>query len=288
MAYRSRDAEAGLGLFLILILGAMFGAAALANAVAEQRFDRAIGSVVVAAGFVGILVYVYRMRQLDRKAMWAEVEATVARHLQTLLKRRLQLIRYDPYGKPDVQPWVDEVQYFIDTQLVPALSEGQRRALADERVNVALLIGRRVEEAAATSPAFAGFSDAMTPPEFEAYEAYCAEQLRRAGWQAYVTGHSGDQGVDVIASKDGVRLILQCKLYNHPVGNDAVQEAFAGRTFERAQYAAVVTNNTYTPAAQQLAETNGVLLLHYSELAGIEARLKHGKNASPVPAGEAR
>lgn len=46
-----------------------------------------------------------------------------------------------------------------------------------------------------------------------AYEIYVAEQLRRDGWQVDETGRNGinDHGIDLIASKDGVKRYVQCK-----------------------------------------------------------------------------
>jgi restriction system protein len=102
---------------------------------------------------------------------------------------------------------------------------------------------------------------------------FCANQLRQSGWDAQLTKGSGDKGVDVIATKNGVRVILQCKLYSKPVGNKAVQEAAAGKLHEGAHYAAVVSNSSYTPAAEQLAHTTGVMLLHHSGLAATLDRL---------------
>jgi len=81
-----------------------------------------------------------------------------------------------------------------------------------------------------------------------------------------VTQASGDQGIDVIATRDNVKAVLQCKKYSQPVGNAAVQEIIAGKQFEQADIAAVVSNNSYTQSAKQLANAAGVHLLHYAEL----------------------
>ena len=77
----------------------------------------------------------------------------------------------------------------------------------------------------------------------------------------------------MIAQKDDIRVVLQCKLYSAPVGNKAVQEIVAGKAHEQAHHGDVVTNNRYTSAAEELASTNGVLLLHYSDLVKLEALL---------------
>jgi restriction system protein len=81
-----------------------------------------------------------------------------------------------------------------------------------------------------------------------------------------MTKGSGDQGADVIAEKGGIRVVVQCKWYSQPVGNAAVQEAYAAKAHERTDYAFVVTNNAYTKSAKQLAASTGVGLLHANDL----------------------
>jgi restriction system protein len=106
-----------------------------------------------------------------------------------------------------------------------------------------------------------------------AYERLCAEILEASGWEAQLTPTTGDQGADIIASKDGTRLVVQCKFYTTSVGNQSVQEAFAAMRFQRAQHAAVVTNSTYTKSARQLASSTGVLLLHHDQLPTLDEML---------------
>nr|WP_272931012.1 restriction endonuclease [Acetobacter indonesiensis] len=106
------------------------------------------------------------------------------------------------------------------------------------------------------------------------YERYCAKLLRKEGWEALVTSECGDQGADVIASKNGLRVVLQCKLYSKAVGNDAVQQVAAARHHYSARLAAVVSNAPYTIPAQQLARTNKVFLLHHDELPDFVRRLE--------------
>ncbi len=113
--------------------------------------------------------------------------------------------------------------------------------------------------------------EAMSPRDFE---RCCADYLALKGWRSRRTGGSGDQGVDVLAEKDDIRLVLQCKKYSKPVGNRAVQEAFAAKAHAGADAAAVVSTNGFTRSAQELAATTGVLLLHFTELRTIDERLK--------------
>ena len=108
-------------------------------------------------------------------------------------------------------------------------------------------------------------------------EHLVAEQLSCAGWETQLTSASGDQGIDVMAEKFGLSLVVQCKLYSKPVGNAAVQEAIAGKAFAQADYAAVVTNSGFTRSAKELAQTSGVLLLHHDQLACIDSYISPAK-----------
>jgi restriction endonuclease Mrr len=114
------------------------------------------------------------------------------------------------------------------------------------------------------------YSPALAPAD---YELLVADKLADSGWSARATGATGDQGIDVIATKHGAKLVVQCKLYSQPVGNDAVQEVIAGREFEQASYAAVVSNTEFTRAARQLASSARVLLLHHDQLVQIDSLL---------------
>ncbi|MGH7050198.1 MAG: restriction endonuclease [Acetobacteraceae bacterium] len=110
----------------------------------------------------------------------------------------------------------------------------------------------------------------MSPIDFE---RCCADYLGLTGWDARTTKGSGDQGADVIARKANHLLVVQCKKYQKPVGNKAVQEVIAARAYQRATAAAVVSNQTYTRAARELAEKAGVLLLHFTDLRNVDRLL---------------
>ena len=93
------------------------------------------------------------------------------------------------------------------------------------------------------------------------YEEYCANYLRSQGYRnVRVTKASGDQGVDVLASRGGFNYAIQCKYYSGKVSNKAVQEAYAGMTYYDCDRAMVMTNSEFTQSAQELAAKLGVEL----------------------------
>ena len=93
------------------------------------------------------------------------------------------------------------------------------------------------------------------------FEYYCAELLRKCGFQeVQVTRGSGDYGIDILAEKDGVTYAIQCKCYNGPVGVKAVQEAYAGRDYYDRMVGAVLTNQYFTQPALDAARKLKILL----------------------------
>lgn len=102
------------------------------------------------------------------------------------------------------------------------------------------------------------FTHSMDGHEFE---EYCADLLKLNGFSSVeITKASGDQGIDIVAFKHEIKYGIQCKLYSKPVGNSAVQEAYAGKDFYNCNVGVVLTNNTFTASAVELAEKIGIIL----------------------------
>lgn len=93
------------------------------------------------------------------------------------------------------------------------------------------------------------------------YEEKCARYLRAQGFhKVEVTRQSGDQGVDLLASRHGKKYAVQCKYYSHPVGNHAVMEAYAGAKYYGCHKAIVMTNQSFTTSAVNLSRQTDVVL----------------------------
>ena len=121
--------------------------------------------------------------------------------------------------------------------------------------------------------------------EGHAYEYACARYLQSRGFtNIEVTKASGDQGLDIVAHKDGKKYGIQCKNYSRPVGNKAVQEAYSGAQFYKCDKAAVITNNTFTKSAKELAASTGVELWEkVSDEIVTKAYKKHEISLIPAP-----
>ncbi|MEO1717223.1 MAG: restriction endonuclease [Planctomycetota bacterium] len=221
-------------------------------------------------------------------------------HAATLRVQQAKLAVPDRYGAMDPTAWRKELAYFASRVVVPALraelgerkyinyikklawqyaqSTGHSRCTIDDTELIAKLteshVHRYIDDSKTASDATSTQAiESMNPLDFE---HHCARLLEQAGWRAEVVAGAGDQGVDVVARRDGVVAVFQCKLYSSPLGNTPVQEVHTGRLFYKADHAAVVSNAEYTKGARAAAQVTGVQLLHYSELATFRVRQDSG------------
>jgi two-component sensor histidine kinase len=99
---------------------------------------------------------------------------------------------------------------------------------------------------------------AMRDVEFEQFlEKVCLA----LGYLVETTATTGDQGVDLIVAKDGIRVAVQVKGYHSSVGNGAIQEAFAGMAHYQCHACAVITNSRFTSSAVTLAKSTNCRLI---------------------------
>lgn len=193
-------------------------------------------------------------------------EAKIYEHKDVLLRKYDQLTYKDDYGIVKEDRFLSELQYFIKNVLRKD-EPFDSYSLYDDTQWVLNIIRNLLENRT-------NKDISLTPTENPYdFEKQCADILKNNGWNAEATQKSGDMGVDVIATKDNIKIVLQCKLYSKPVGNHAVQEINTGKDYYKADYAGVVSNNSYTTSARQLAKNCGVLLLNLEDLPNLYEKL---------------
>ncbi|KGF99404.1 hypothetical protein EU96_0011 [Prochlorococcus marinus str. MIT 9302] len=102
------------------------------------------------------------------------------------------------------------------------------------------------------------------------FENHCKEILKQHGWEVKETPNTGDQGVDLIASINDLRICIQCKDHEKAIGNKAVQEISAGKLFWKGTHAILVSKSGFTKSAQELANSNNVKLINEFQLKNLE------------------
>lgn len=162
--------------------------------------------------------------------------------------RTVSLENYKKSFRTDVQNWfkdgiVSEISFMIEMAVIDYEYESSIKEIDEEQITIDYNL--------------------VDPILFE---KSVANNFTVFGWETKETKRTGDQGADVIAEKGEVRIIVQCKLYSQAIGNKAVQEVFAAQKYYNGDLSVVVSNASFTKSAQQLAESNDVVLLHYSDL----------------------
>lgn len=114
------------------------------------------------------------------------------------------------------------------------------------------------------------------------FEDYLKNLFKLLDYTVIRTSLSGDQGADLIVSKDNEKTVVQAKKYNEKVSNKAVQEIAAAKNHYKASKAIVVTNSTFTKSAIDLAISNNVELWDGEKLNDIIKNLKNKKKTKEL------
>jgi restriction system protein len=93
------------------------------------------------------------------------------------------------------------------------------------------------------------------------FEKFLVSLFTDMGHKVDHTPASRDQGADLILLKHGEKIAVQAKRCNAPITNKAVQEVVGSINFYKADIGMVVTNNTFTASACELAKANNVKLI---------------------------
>lgn len=284
MAYRRDD---GLGcLVLIGLIAAVF--------IFRWISDNPVQTVIIGVIVAGACFAFYKAHRAEkdqeesaaeqRRAQFlSALENIIHQHSAELLRKRDQTVFRGAYGEWKFDKWFAERDYFYENVVVYALpgSESVQDRLNFKSDHEMRSVCSDLIESILDQKESIQTRDLKIPVDPIEFERWCARSLEGQGWSARTTSGSGDQGADVIAEKNGRRVVLQCKLYSKAVGNKAVQEAHAAREFEGADLACVVTNADYTSSARALAARTRILLLHPHELLEFdeaENRFSHPDN----------
>lgn len=226
-----------------------------------------------------VSIYLYESYQKIKESRLIEkyqnrLKIFVDKHYNTLTNKYSMLAYQDDYGNWIYERFFRELEYFVKNVVYKDIFVENDTVLKTKwdvwNIFIQTMEERGFKEENLSYP----IDTALDPYEFE---KHCASILRNAGFTAKATKGSGDQGVDVVAEKNGIKVVIQCKLYSQAVSNTAVQEVNTGKSYYKADYAVVVSNNTYTVSARQLAKSCGVLLLHINDLANLEKLLNFPK-----------
>ena len=113
------------------------------------------------------------------------------------------------------------------------------------------------------------------------FEKFVGQLLEICGFSnVIITGKAGDQGGDIIATKDDTKYVIQAKRYavNRRVNNKAVQEVVAALPIYNGNMGIVITNSYFQPSAMELANAHNVELWDRNKVSEMLEKYNEVKN----------
>lgn len=148
-------------------------------------------------------------------ARLSEIDDAIAKYREVLSIKRRQTEFLGDYGNVDNEKWIKEIIRFIQRnptvdQAVRSLEVATKEA--ELNVNWRSAVAEHINEQIAPATALLD----VEPADGVAFEHACLLVLQKSGWSARLTPPTGDQGVDILAKKNGVSLRFSVKIIARP------------------------------------------------------------------------
>ncbi len=146
--------------------------------------------------------------------------------------------------------------------LVSYLKQGQRRRLLDEQTGM----------------------ESLRAIDWRSFEMLVGEAFRRQGYSVKETGLGGpDGGIDIVLTKDGKTILVQCKQWrNRQVNVKVVREMYGLLAHHGAAAVKIVSTGSYTPDAERFAQGKPIELIRGEELLAMVRAVQAAGRPSPA------
>jgi len=105
--------------------------------------------------------------------------------------------------------------------------------------------------------------DSLSGQEFE---VLVGKLFQSDGWQVRQTPKGADSGVDLVAKKDSVSVVVQCKRWKGRIGEPVIRDVLGAMIHAKADEAYVVTTNYFTRSARLFASGKKIHLISHVKL----------------------
>lgn len=239
----------------------------------DLTFWSSVGwTFLIAFILIGVFILSKQSELKDEKRKLTDLlSKNIDEHHETLLRKKSTLIYRGEYGEVDRSGWNRELNKFIRIIIPSDNFKNIRNEMGEKKFLefIKKQINENLRDYDIPNFIDEQINEVQGMDGVE-YEILCELLFENNGWNVQRTNTTGDQGIDLIASKNGLRLAVQCKRYTGNVGNKAVQEAYSGKKFYDADAAVVITNSFYTKSARTLSQKLDVLLLHHDDIDDLE------------------
>jgi HJR/Mrr/RecB family endonuclease len=196
------------------------------------------------------------VEDVERLGMSNDVESFISRSGKEKAKGSW---KYMGYGFN-----TDKMKVFVRT-----LSEKGLRIKDIEDLKLILIKYIDIREEALIKGGFESKQYKFASLSGEEFEDLLVRLYTSMGYIVEHPGGTGDQGGDLILNKNGQRILVQAKRYSGNIGNAAVQQAVAAKSYYDCNRVMLIGSSNFTRAALELASYNQVELIGKSEIQGL-------------------
>ena len=203
---------------------------------------------------------------------------TIDKHLGVLLIKKDRLIRTDEFGETISLGWNSYIDNYYKTKIEPiintiieSMSDEDFNAFETTRMKFAFWSAVNKDKIMQALYKNMNVYIELNREEYQGaaldltgveYENKIASMINKeTSWTAELTKASGDQGADLLLTKGPIQIVIQTKYHKSPIGNSAVQEAYAAQRFYNSDLSIVVSNSGFTKSADELSQSTGVKLM---------------------------
>jgi len=99
------------------------------------------------------------------------------------------------------------------------------------------------------------------------FENFVADLFSKLGYKTQVRGGSYDEGIDVIAEKDGIKHYIQCKHYHGIIGPDKIRDFYGAINAKYSnEIAFFVTTSYFSEEADRFTRGKNIELIDRAKL----------------------
>lgn len=115
------------------------------------------------------------------------------------------------------------------------------------------------------------------------FEEYIGDLIEALGYQRVnIRGASGDQGIDILAEKDGERVAIQCKRYKGMVGPHAVRELMGAMGSADAQRGLLITTGVFSIQAEKMVGEAQIEMIDGNKLMEMIAEARTNRTLTEI------
>jgi len=106
-----------------------------------------------------------------------------------------------------------------------------------------------------------------------AFEHHLADLYARQGYSVALTKTSGDEGIDIVLTRDGKRTIVQCKQHSKPVGPAIARELYGALVASRAHSAILACTSGFTVGVLDFVRDKPIELIDVDAIVRMQERV---------------